>query len=85
MQAVLQQSPVAGFVVACMKTVLEHGGFDVVPFVPLFLGYVFDLLAEFGTGDILLCKIMVFAAFFPVRSGIFHRLPYFGESPLKIA
>ena len=35
MDAVLEQAPVSGLAVTRMKTVLEHGGFDIVALVLL--------------------------------------------------
>ena len=35
MHTMLEQAPVSGFAIACMKTELEHGSLNFIPFIQL--------------------------------------------------
>ena len=44
MHTMFEQAPVSGLAITCMKTVLEHGCFNVIPFMLLLQRKAFYLL-----------------------------------------
>ena len=53
----LELAHVAGLAIACVKTVLEHGGFDVVPPVLFFLWQTLCLFVQLVCLDLYVKKI----------------------------
>ena len=57
MDAVLEQAPISGLAVACVETVLEHGGLDVVALVLFFGRKALNLFPKQVGLDVLVLKV----------------------------